>query len=516
MHRQGTMPDSFTSLHAIKACTSLSLVPVGRQIHAHLLTLGLHTHVYVATCLLHLYGASNLFQEALRLFDELPHKNTVTWNTMISACAKSHAPHQARALFDLMPHKNLVSWSAVISAYTQSGHPKQAVRLFREMQLSGLKPDEVSMVNVLTACTHLGALALGRWVHALSRRIGFDPPIVALGTALVDMYAKCGCLSSALQVFERMPRRNVLTWSAMICGQAMHGLGKEALDLFEKMKAMTCLIPNEITFTGVLSACSHAGLVNEGLSHFRSMEEEYCLKPWIQHYGCMVDLLGRAGLLEEAYELVKTMRISPNVIVWGALLAACKTHRNVKLGERVIDHILESKPSHEAMYPLISNIYASAGKWEEAKRVRDLMADGNIKKMPGCSLLEVDNVVHEFVVGEKLHPQIEEIKSMLDEMHKEVRRSGHKPDTSQVLYDIDEEEKEHAVGLHSEKLAIAFGLLSLSPMIPIRIVKNLRMCGDCHVFIKLISEAYNHEIIVRDRRRFHHFKQGSCSCQDYW
>ncbi|KAL4194488.1 hypothetical protein AMTRI_Chr05g59550 [Amborella trichopoda] len=195
-----------------------------------------------------------------------------------------------------MPHKDLVSWSAVISAYTQSGQSKQALLLFRNTQLSGLKPDEVSLVNWRTACTLLGALDLGRWLHALSGRIRFDPLSLAWGTALVDMYAKRGCLRAALQVFEKMPRRNVLTWSSTLCGQAMHELGKEALDLFEKMKAITCLRPNEITFTGVLSACSHAGLVIKGLRHFLSMDEEYCVKPGIQHFGCMVELLGRSGL----------------------------------------------------------------------------------------------------------------------------------------------------------------------------------------------------------------------------
>lgn len=274
--------------------------------------------------------------------------------------------------------------------------------------------------------------------------------------------------------------------------------------------------PNEITFVGILSACKHAGLVDLGRQFFSSMVQDYKISPKSQHYGCMIDLLGRAGLFEEAESLIQNMEMKPDGAIWGSLLGACRDHGRVELGELVAERLFKLEPDNPGAYVLLSNIYAGAGKWDDVARIRTRLNDRGMKKVPGCTTIEVDNVVHEFLVGDKVHPQSEDIYKMLEEVDRQLKVFGFVADTSEVLYDMDEEWKEGALSHHSEKLAIAFGLISTKPGTPIRIIKNLRVCRNCHSATKLISKIFNREIIARDRNRFHHFKDGSCSCNDYW
>ncbi|XP_031269987.1 pentatricopeptide repeat-containing protein At3g62890-like [Pistacia vera] len=382
------------------------------------------------------------------------------------------------------------------------------------MQLKGLVGDKVTMVSLLLACTHLVALETGKWLHAyiMKKVIEVD---VALGTALVDMYAKCGSIENAEIVFEELAEKDVMTWTALVVGLAMCGQGDEALKYFHEMQ-ISGLKPDAITLVGALVACSHAGLVEEGISYFNSMTKTYGIQPSIEHYGCFVDMLGRAGRIAEAEELIKKMPMTPDHFVLGGLLGACRIHCNLEVAERVAQQLLELYPDNGGSYIILSNIYSLSRKWEEAKRIRELMAERKIKKSPGCSLIEVDGVVHEFIKGDSSHPQSPVIYEMLDDMLSRTKKAGYVSNKSEVLFDMDEEEKETALNLHSEKLALAFGLISTSPGIPIRIVKNLRVCSDCHAAIKLVSKVYNREIIVRNRNRFHQFKNGSCSCRDFW
>ncbi|CAN1219438.1 Pentatricopeptide repeat-containing protein At5g66520 [Linum perenne] len=355
------------------------------------------------------------------------------------------------------------------------------------MQREGVELSKFALTSVLAACAHLGALDHGRWIHAYVKKkrkssLVMDP---TMATALLDMYAKCGRLDMAWEVFESLKEKEVFTWNAMIGGMAMHGRAEDAV---------------EITFVGVLNACAHSGDVDRG----------------VEHYGCLVHGLARAGRLEEAEELVDSMPMEPNAAVWGALLGGCRIHGNMEIGERAGKILLEMDPDNSGRYALLSNIYAKAERWDDVVNVRKLMKERGVKTIAGSSMIDLGGCVHEFKMGEGSHPQMKDIYSMLKAMIERLTIEGYVPDTSQVLFDIEEEEKETALQYHSEKLAIAFGFINTKPGTTIRVVKNLRVCDDCHSAIKLISRVYGRDIILRDRVRYHHFRNGACSCKDFW
>ncbi|PRQ46446.1 putative tetratricopeptide-like helical domain, DYW domain-containing protein [Rosa chinensis] len=500
------------------------------------------------------YAQSGRFEEALALFSDMRKANVVpnesTMLTVLSACAQSGslelgkwvaswiedqglgsnvrlvnalidmyskcgALDTARGLFDGMQQRDVISWNVMIGGYTHKSQYKEALALFRLMLRSNAEPNDVTFLGILPACAHLGALDLGKWIHVYIDKKLQCLTNTSLQTSLIDMYAKCGNIEAAKQVFDGMEAKSLASWNAMITGLAMHGKANAALELFSKM-ADEGFKPDDITFVGVLSACNHGALVDLGRQYFSSMTKDYHISPQLQHYGCMIDLLGRAGLLDEAEALMKTMEMKPDGAVWGSLLGACRTHKRVEMGEYVAKHVFELEPENAGAHVLLSNIYASAGRWDDVARIRTTLNDMGIKKVPGSTSIEVDSVVHEFLVGDKVHPLSEEIYEMLKEMDRLLDMAGFVPDTSEVLYDMDEEWKEGILSHHSEKLAIAFGLISTKPGTTIRIVKNLRVCGNCHSATKLISKIFNREIIARDRNRFHHFRDGSCSCNDNW
>lgn len=391
MHKLGIRVDSFAALFALKACSSVSHFSMVPSIHAHVLKIGLWSHVYVGTALMSVYIVSS-FDDARKMFDEMPERNVVTWNAMITGYSKLGDVKSARSVFDSMPMRDVASWSAMINGYLGARNWNQGLALFREIMMKGeLKPDIMMMVTLLSGCSHIHSVPLlGKSIHAyvLKNDLGLD---VVVRTLLVDMYAKCGLLKYADRVFKRMHEKNVMAWSAMICGLALHGHGNEALEVFEKMK-LAGVKPNEKTFTGILSACCHAGLVDEGRKNFRGMTEEYGIEPRIQHYGCMVDLFGKAGLLEEAYEVINTMKLEPNVIIWTSFLIACKVHRQLEMAQRVTERALRAaNPDNGGgLYTLISDLYALGGKWDEVEHIRKMMIDRNVKKTRGSSFIEVD------------------------------------------------------------------------------------------------------------------------------
>lgn len=461
-----------------------------------------------------MYAELGMFESARRFFSAIPRPDLVTRTAMVSACAVSGDIEFARQMFDEMPHRDLVAWNAMIAGYAQRGESREALNLFSQMQVEGARVNEVTMVSVLSACAHLGAFDQGRWAHAYIERNKL-PMTVTLGTALIDMYSKCGNMERAMQVFWKMEEKNVYTWSSVMGGLAMNGAGESCLEIFSRMKGEG-IPPNEVTFVSVLRGCSVAGLVEQGRKHFDSIRQEYGLEPTHEHYGCMVDLYGRAGLLDDAVNVIKSMPIRPHVGAWGALLNACRMHRNMELGELALRRIVELEATHDGAYVLLSNIYADSKNWDGVSHVRKFMKANKVRKEPGCSVIEAGGEVHEFFVGDKSHPRYGEIEAMLGEMTRKLRLAGYVANTNQVLFDIEEEEKEDALCRHSEKLAIAFGFITLADGVPIRIVKNLRVCRDCHDATKVISKVFNREIVVRDRNRFHHFKDGECSCMDYW
>ncbi|XP_004288724.1 PREDICTED: pentatricopeptide repeat-containing protein At4g30700-like [Fragaria vesca subsp. vesca] len=419
----------------------------------------------------------------------------------------------ARQLFDESAKRTLASWNAMISGYTQNGHTDTAISLFREM-MSEFSPNPTTVTTILSACAQLGALSLGKWVHGLIKSKNLESNIYVL-TALVDMYAKCGSIVEARQLFDMMPEKNVVTWNAMISGYGLHGDGHEAMKLFNDMLD-SGIPPSGVSFLSVLYACSHAGLVREGDDIFHRMVHNHKFVPLAEHYACMVDIFGRAGQLEKALEFIKKMPVEPGSAVWGALLGACKIHKDTKLARLASEKLLELDPDNTGYYVLLSNILSADGNFPKAASVRQVAKHRNLAKTPGCTLLEIGDTQHVFTCGDRSHPQATAIYKMLDKLTGKMREAGFQTETGTALHDVEEEEKELMMNVHSEKLAIAFALISTAPGTEIRIIKNLRVCLDCHNATKFISMITQRVIVVRDANRFHHFKDGVCSCGDYW
>jgi len=420
----------------------------------------------------------------------------------------------ARKLFDGIMSKDLVTWATTIEAYVKADLPLEALGLLKQMMLQGIFPDAITLLGVIRACSTLASFQLAHIVHGIITTGFFYNQLLAVETALIDLYVKCGSLTYARKVFDGMQERNIITWSAMISGYGMHGWGREALNLFDQMKAS--VKPDHITFVSILSACSHSGLVAEGWECFNSMARDFGVTPRPEHYACMVDILGRAGKLDEACDFIERMPVRPNAAVWGALLGACRIHLNVDLAEMVARTLFDLDPYNAGRYVILYNIYTLTGKRKEADSIRKLMKNRGVKKIAGCSVIEIKNKLYAFVAGDRSHPQTDLIYSELERLMDRIRQEGYTPDINFVLHDVDEETKESTLYLHSEKLAIVFGLLNLGPGSVIRIRKNLRVCGDCHTATKFISKVTGREIVVRDSHRFHHFKNGACSCRDYW
>lgn len=524
-------PNRFTFPSVLKACSALGRLEVGKQVHGLVLKFGFAGDEFVVSNLLRMYVMCGSMRDAhvlfhgnvdlsgvLNLRDDNKRReegNVVLCNVMVDGYVRVGKLEAARELFDRMQQRSVVSWNAMISGYAQSGHFKEAIDMFHRMQQTGeVSPNRVTLVSVLPAISRLGALELGKWVHLYAERNEIQINDV-LGSALVDMYAKCGSIEKAIQVFERLPKSNVITWNAIIGGLAMHGRAKDVLDYFSRMKR-SGVSPSDVTYIAILSACSHAGLVEKGRSFFHDMVNVAGLEPRVEHYGCMVDLLGRAGYLEEADALILNMPVRADDVIWKALLGACKMHKNVEIGRRAAEVLMKLAPHDGGAYVALSNLYASSGDWDAVAGVRMMMKNLDIRKDPGCSWVEIEGFIHEFLVEDDSHPRAKEIHSMLEEISNKLSLVGHVPNTTQVLLKMDEGHKESVLHYHSEKIAVAFGLISTPPKTPLQIVKNLRICEDCHSSMKLISRIYERKITIRDRKRFHHFEHGSCSCMDYW
>ncbi|XP_010024159.2 pentatricopeptide repeat-containing protein At5g66520 [Eucalyptus grandis] len=498
----------------LKACSKLPSSKGTMQIHARVVKMGFGLDVFVINTLLHAYAVFGRMEIARLLFDQAPRRDKVSWNTMIDGYAKCGEVEVAFKLFKEMPERNVISWTTMISSFVKVGMNKEALNLFQDMLIAGVKPDNVALVSSLSACAHLGAVDQGRWIHTYIDRnhIQIDPE---LDCALIDMYGKCGHMEEAIRVFTKSKKKCVSTWTAAISGFAIHGQAREALDFYMQMQKER-IKPNSITLTAILTACSHSGLVDEGKSIFKSITSVHNLNPTIEHYGCLVDLLGRAGLLKEAKEVIETMPIEPNAAIWGALLNVCKKHANVKLCKVIGKKLMEVDPGHGGRYIHAASIFAASGEWDEAVRIRRMMKEKGIKKFPGCSSITINGSVHDFFAGDCKHPQLKEIHQMWHQIVERLELEGYRPEVGNSLLDLDDEEKEVAIHQHSERLAIAFGLISTKPGTTIRVFKNLRICEDCHVVTKMISKIYSREIVMRDRTRFHLFRDGICTCGDFW
>ncbi|XP_010275265.1 PREDICTED: pentatricopeptide repeat-containing protein At4g02750 [Nelumbo nucifera] len=460
------------------------------------------------------YAQCKRMDLARELFEAMPCQNISSWNTMITGYAQSGEIDHAQSLFDEMPRHDSISWAAIISGYSQNGLSEEALRLFIEMKRDGERMNRSTFTCALSTCADIAALEFGKQVHGRLVKAGYETGCY-VGNALLAMYCKCGSIDEAYDVFHGMPEKDLVTWNTIIMGYARHGFGKEALKVFDSMREMG-IKPDDVTMVGVLSACSHTGLLDKGTEYFYSMETTYGITPKAQHYTCMIDLLGRAGQLEDAQALMRNMPFEPDAATWGALLGASRIHGNTKLGEEAAEKIFQMEPENSGMYVLLSNLYAATGRWGDVGKMRLIMRDKGVKKVPGYSWIEVQNKVHTFSVGDSVHPEKARIYAFLEELDLRMKREGYVSRTKLVLHDVEEEEKEHMLRYHSEKLAVAFGILTVPPGRPIRVIKNLRVCEDCHIFVKYISKLMGRLIILRDSNRFHHFDGGLCSCGDYW
>ncbi|CAI0417812.1 unnamed protein product [Linum tenue] len=451
---------------------------------------------------------------AVKLFETAPVKSVVAWTAVITGHMKLGRIETAEKLFWEMPEKNLVTWNTMISGYVENSRAEAGVKLFKKMMAGGVGPNPSTLSSVLLGCSELSALQLGKQVHQLVCKSPLHIDTTA-GTSLISMYCKCGALEDAKKLFVEMPRRDLVTWNAMISGYAQHGAGELALSLFDRMRKAG-ISPDGITFVAVLLACNHAGLLDLGTGYFNSMRKDYGVEPKPDHYSCMVDLLSRAGKLDEAVDLIKKSPFKPHPAIYGTLLGACRIHKNTKIAEFAAKNLLDLDPGSAAAYVQLANVYAAMNKWKDVARVRQLMNRSNLVKTPGYSWIDVKNKVHEFRSGDRIHPDLGSIHEKLNELEEKMKLAGYVPDLECALHDVGETEKKQLLLRHSEKLAIAYGLMKLPPGVPIRVFKNLRICADCHRAAKCISEIEKREIIVRDTTRFHHFKDGSCSCRDYW
>ncbi|KAL6224989.1 hypothetical protein ACLB2K_003843 [Fragaria x ananassa] len=461
MVRRGFSVDMFTLASVLTAFTCVEDLLGGLQFHAKLIKTGFHQNSHVGSGLIDLYSkCAGGMSECRKVFEEIPAPDLVLWNTMISG-------------------------------YSQSDEfSEDAIDCLRHMQRVGYCPDDCSFVCVISACSNLSSPFQGKQIHALAIKSEIPSNRISVNNALVAMYSKCGKLQDARRLFDRMPEHNTVSLNSMIAGYAQHGIGMESLCLFEHM-LQTNVVPTSITFISVLSACAHTGKVEEG----------------------------RAGKLGEAERLIEAMPFSPGTIGWATLLSACRTHGNIDLAVEAANKFLQLEPTNAVPYVMLSNMYSRAGKWDEVAKMRKLMRDRGVKKKPGLSWIEVNKRVHVFVAEESSHPMIKEIHEYLEEMSRKMKKAGYVPDVRWALVKDDETvegEKEIMLGHHSEKLAVAFGLISTREGEPILVVKNLRICGDCHNAIKFISAIAGREITVRDAHRFHCFKDGQCSCGDYW
>ncbi|XP_022869970.1 pentatricopeptide repeat-containing protein At1g09220, mitochondrial-like [Olea europaea var. sylvestris] len=382
--------DSFTYSYLIKACANLKRPRIGNQLHCLSLKVGFEFHVYVQTAVVNMYGDCGSMVEAKKVFDEMPERNLVTWNVLITGFCKWGEIESARSVFDVMPEKNVVSWTGLIDGCTRMNQFDEALSLFRRMVVhEGIKPTELSLLAIYPAIWNVRCLEFGQMVHAYGEKSGLNAFDIRVMNCLIDAYAKCGSIECAQRVFEDIldERRNLVSWTSIISGFAMHGMAKEASDCYKRMEDES-VKPNRITLLSVLNACSHGGLVDEGLDFFRKFVDKSGIAPDIKHYGSLIDLLGRAGRLDEAEKIALEIPTEiGNVVVWRTLLGACSFHGNVEMGQRITHKIMDIEKEYGGDYVLLSNIFAGAGRYEDSERMRSLMDRQNASKVPGLSLL---------------------------------------------------------------------------------------------------------------------------------
>ncbi|KAL9229137.1 hypothetical protein vseg_004638 [Gypsophila vaccaria] len=487
MLEEKVLPNEFTLSTVINACAAIGDVKTGGMVH----------------CCSEVFGCR---------------RNLVVWNALIHMYGKVNDLVAARRVFDLMVERNVVSWTSMIAGYARNAQGYEALEAFREFnQVEDDPPNQFMLSSVVHACASLGRLVYGKVVHGVVVKRGHESNEV-VACALEDMYAKCGCIDFSFKLFRSMQNPSLISYTSMIISSAKHGLGELSISLFEEMIRKK-IKPTDVTFLGILYACSHSGLVDKGIDLLNSMHTVHGVVPDVKHYSCVVDMLGRRGRLDEAYEIAKTTQIPRDregALLWGALLSASRLHGRVDIATEARKWLMEAKQQVDSVYVSMSNALALSGNWDDAQTIRSEMKRAGVRKGPGCSWVEIKDSVYVFYASDiGSCPRSEEVLSLLAELKTRMKERGF-VSSGQVYVDVEEESKEELISLHSERLALGFCLITVPREETIRIMKNLRMCGDCHEVFKLISSIVERDFVVRDCNRFHHFRNGSCSCRDYW
>ncbi|XP_060205707.1 putative pentatricopeptide repeat-containing protein At5g52630 [Lycium barbarum] len=485
-HPSRILPNSHTLTSLLKTCASLTALTFGLQLHSVAVKLGFSSELFTASSLVSLYFKTGLSSNAKKVFDE-------------------------------MSVRDAVSFSSVIVGFAQNSKPIDALSCFVEMRRSGMASTMVSVSGALRAASDMAMLEQCRIIHGHAMITGLNLNAI-VGSALIDGYGKCGLIGDARGVFDEIEMElNIVGWNAMMAAHAQQGEHDNVIKLFTLMEERG-MVPDEYSFLAILTAFYNAGLVEETEIWFRRMTEEYSLEPCIEHYTCLVGALGKAGRLEEAERIALTMPFKPDAALWRVLLSKCVHHVNMDIAWRMSDRLLEINQMDDSAYVILANAYASAGRWDEVREVWKRMKDKKVRKEGGKSWIEALGEVHVFLAGDRRHERTDEIYAKLAELMEEIEKLGYVPVWTEMLHEVEEKEKKKALWYHSEKLALAFGLLNgtAPPGKALRIVKNLRICRDCHEAFKYISRLVEREIIVRDVNRYHRFLNGSCNCGDQW
>ncbi|KAI5677606.1 hypothetical protein M9H77_08556 [Catharanthus roseus] len=493
MMNKNVRPNCYTFPMVLKSCGKLMALTEGEEVHSLVLKVGFKSNTYVGTTLIDVYSrvgqvscAEKVFSEmvlrnvvawtsmikgfvsngdlisarrlfdlaaerdavlcttmvlgyigcgkmidARKLFDVMPDKDLISWNTLLNGYANNGDVEGCEKVFQEMPERNIFSWNALLGGYAHNGRFMEVLIAFERMlNESHVQPNDATLVNVLSACARLGALELGKWVHVYAESRGYKDNIFVCN-GLIDMYAKCGMIERATDVFRNMGIKDLIAWNTIINGLAVHGHGADALNLFSEM-INAGERPDGITYIGILCACSHMGLVEDAFTYFQSMIDEYSIAPRIEHYGCMVDVLARAGLLERAVNFVKKMPIKADGVIWTVLLGACRTHKNIELAELALENLIQIEPKNPANYVMLGNIYGASRRWEDMARLKVAMRDTGTRKVPGCSFIEVDNVVSEFYSFDERHSKTEEIYASLRGLMKLLQSYVYIPDLMEL------------------------------------------------------------------------------------
>ncbi|RDX98516.1 Pentatricopeptide repeat-containing protein, mitochondrial, partial [Mucuna pruriens] len=430
MKHLGVEPDVFTLVSLLSVSSKHGNLDLGRFVHLYIVITGIEIDSIVTNALIDMYAKCGHLQCAKRVFDRMLDKDVVSWTCMVNAYANHGLVDNAMQIFNQMPVKNVVSWNSIIWCLVQEGQYTEAVELFHRMCISGVMPDDATLVSILSCCSHMADLALGKQAHnyICDNNITVS---VTLCNSLIDMYAKCGALQIAKEIFLGMPEKNVVSWNTIIGALALHGFGEEAIEMFRRMQA-SGLCPDEITFTGLLSACSHSGLVDMGRYYFDIMSSTFGISPVVAHYACMVDLLGRGGFLGEAMTLIQKMAVKPDVVVWGALLGACRTYGNLEVAKQIMKQLLELGRYDSGLYVLLSNMYSESQRWDDMKKIRKIMDDNGIKKCRAISFIEIDGCCYQFMVDDKRHGASTSVHSMLDQLMDHLKSVGYPCKSSDV------------------------------------------------------------------------------------